>query len=468
MKLPIFAAAIAILSTGTRAQDDPCIVCPGGINVDGDTETENGNTCGGIQSDAAKFNADDAICDRIKGFEELCCGGSVETTVASVVEPTEAAKATTEAAVTEAPVVTTETPVATTETPESDKCSVCPNGITVDADVPTEGNNDCGGIQAAAARFDADDDICSRIKSFESTCCPDNAPTTVSAMGTTETGSTAAAVAGSTAAAVSTAAAGAGSTAAAVVANATVAAVVGSTVAGQSTEAAVSTALPGSSCVVCSGGITAPSTLETVPGKTCADLLPDAARQEAGDGICELIQQSEERCCPVGGFVACSVCAGGLTVSGATLVEGDITCDDIIEDAPLVQESSDACTEKKAFEDTCCPAIITPTTTVAATSANLTEVASTAAASTVASTSATVSATEVSTTTAAASMTNSTITASTPAVVTVPPTGNENLPPSSSTSEFSSLYDSSTGFSVSTNPRYAFTSVAIVGYIMFL
>jgi hypothetical protein len=38
----------------------------------------------------------------------------------------------------------------------------------------------------------------------------------------------------------------------------------------------------------------------TVPGKTCADLLPDAAQQEAGDGICELIQQSEGTCCPVG------------------------------------------------------------------------------------------------------------------------------------------------------------------------
>ena len=201
MKLPIFAAAIAILSTGIRAQDDKCIVCSGGINVDGDTPTENGFTCGNIQSDAAQFDADDAICDRIKGFEELCCGGTTDTTV----EPTEAAEATNETAVTDATAeVTTESPVVTTAAPDADtSCSVCPNGITVDADVPTEGKNDCGGIHAAAAGFDADEDICSRIKSFESTCCPD-VPTTVSAIGTTETGSTAAAVAGSTAAAVST------------------------------------------------------------------------------------------------------------------------------------------------------------------------------------------------------------------------------------------------------------------------
>ena len=461
MKLPIvFAAAVAILSTCVSAQER-CEVCPGGINVDGGTETENGNTCGTIQSDAARFDTDDPICDRIKGFEELCCGnGAVQTTVANVVEATEAAAVVTDAPV---PVEATETPVETTETPEADTtCSVCPNGITVDADTPTEGKNVCGGIQAAAAQFDADDGICERIKSFESTCCPEVPPTTVPAIVTT-----AAAVAESTAAAVEGSTVAGQSTEAAVT---TAAAAAGSTVAAETTEAAVpvTTALPGSSCVVCPGGITAPSTLETVPSKTCADLLPDAARQEAGDGICELIQQSEETCCPTGGFIACSVCAGGLTVSGATLVEGDITCDDVIGDAPTIPESSDVCTTKKGYEDTCCPAIITPTTTVAATEVATTTAAA-AAASTVASTSSTVSATEASTTTSTAaadvSMTNSTITEPTPAVEPKSPVGSEE---ESTISGFQALYDSSTGFSVSANPRYAFASIVIVGvYTMF-
>jgi hypothetical protein len=183
----------AFLLIGTVAvfisAQEPCIVCPGGINVDGNTETENGNTCGTIAADAAQFDAENEICDLIKGFEELCCGvGAVE--------------------VTDAPEEMTETPEETTEMPEADTtCSVCPNGITVAADTPTEGNNVCGGIQAAAAQFDVDDDICDRIKSFESTCCPEVPPTIVPAIGATETASTAAASAGSTVAGQSTEAA---------------------------------------------------------------------------------------------------------------------------------------------------------------------------------------------------------------------------------------------------------------------
>jgi len=470
MKFPIFAAAAAIL-TGIHAQES-CSVCPGGINVDADTETENGYTCGNIQSDAARFDADDDICDRIKGFEELCCGGTTEST-ASVLETTEAVDA-------------------TTETPESDTtCSVCPNGITVDADTETEGNNVCGTITADAARFEADDNTCGRIKAFESTCCPD-VPTTVAAI-STETGST-------TSAAVTSS-----STAEAVVIS-TAAAVVSSTVVVAPAEVVLTTAVSGSSCVVCPGGITAPLTVPTVAGKTCADLLPDAAEHENGDALCDIIKQSEDICCPVGGFVGCSVCAGGLTVSGATLILGDMTCDDIMMDAADVPESSDVCAQAKGFEDTCCPAIIMPTTstevtTTAATDAttvsaadasssttvasvstttasfdfdltttNSTEVTATAAANTIAvsaaeATSSTIAA-SVSSTTASfdfdLNMTNSPTKAPTPADITMPPIGNENLASSNTITEFNEVYDPSTGFSVSVKPGSTLASIVIV------
>lgn len=434
MKFPVIATAAAIL-TGIHAQES-CSVCPGGINVDPDTETENGNTCGNIQSDAARFDAEDNICDRIKGFEELCCGDAMDAT--------------------------TETPV---ETPESDAtCSVCPNGITVDADTETEGNNVCGTIQADAARFEADDNICGRIKAFESTCCPD-VPTTVAAISTTETGST-------TAAAVTS------GSAAAVVVNSTAAAVVSSTVFIASTEAIFTTAVSGSSCVVCPGGITAPLTLSTVAGKTCADLLPDAAEHENGDALCEIIKQSEDICCPDGGFVGCSVCDGGITVSGATLVLGDKTCDDIMMDVAEVPESSNACAQAKGHEDTCCPAIITTTTStdaVANTTAVITTTTSTEATATAAANTTNVSAGEATSSTTVASvssttavfdfdlnMTNSPTKAPAPVVITMPPIDNENLPPSTTISGFNEVYDPSRGFSISVKPGSMFASIVIV------
>lgn len=434
MKFSIFAVA-AILSTGAHAQE-PCSVCPGGINVAANTPTVGGNTCRTIQADAARYDASSSTCNSIKFYEGLCCGGTTESTVSAVEETTAAAAAA---------VVTTEAP-GTTEAPATDAttCSPCPNGITVPPGTITEGTRICGNIQSDAAMFGADDIICSVIKAFESTCCPD-VPATE--------------------AAATTPAAVAGSTTADAVADSTDAAIVSSTVAVSSTQAvfAPTTAVSGSSCVVCPGGITAPANVPTVPGKTCADLLPDAAQQEAGDGICELIQQSEGTCCPVGDFVACSVCAGGLTASGATLLVGDITCDDIIADAAEVSESSDVCTQVKGFENTCCPAVIASTTEATTTPAAATTTVTAAEAGT------STAAASVSSTTASfdydLNMTKTPTKAPTPTIATMAPVGNENLPLSNSTtiSGFNELYDPSAGFSVSVMPRFALSSIVIAG-----
>jgi hypothetical protein len=197
-------------------------------------------------------------------------------------------------------------------------------------------------------------------------------------------------------------------------------------------------------------------------------LLPDAAQQEAGDGICELIQQSEGTCCPVGDFVACSVCAGGLTASGATLLVGDITCDDIIADAAEVSESSDVCTQVKGFENTCCPAVIASTTEATTTPAAATTTVTAAEAGTSTAASVTAAA-SVSSTTASfdfdLNMTKTPTKAPTPTIATMAPVGNENLPLSNSTtiSGFNELYDPSAGFSVSVMPRFALSSIVIAG-----
>lgn len=373
MKFPIIATAAAIL-TGIHAEE--CSVCPGGINVDPGTETENGNTCGNIQSDAARFDADDGICDRIKGFEELCCGGDMGTT-------------------TEIPVM---------EGPESDTtCSACPNGITVDADTETEGNNVCGTIQADAARFEADDNICGRIKSFEDTCCPDVA-TTVAAISTTETGST-------TAAAVATS-----SSAAAVVVNSTAAAVANSTVFAASTEAILTTTGSGSSCVVCPGGITAPLTLATVAGKTCADLLPDAAGHENGDALCEIIKQSEDICCPAVITTSTSTEAAAIAAANTTTT------------------TSTEATSVSAGEATSSTIVASVSSTTAAFDFDL-------------------------------NMTSSPTKAPAPVVTTMPPIENEN-PPSSMISGFSEVYDPSGGYSVSVKPSSMFASIFIVSVMV--
>ena len=372
MNFSLFVAAAFILSTGTHAQE-PCSVCPDGIYVDADTPTENGYVCGTIQSDAADYDADDRICQRIKGFEETCCSGVTEPITEDDLDTTEEAVA----VATEFP-LTTDVPeiVEAQEQEETGVCSVCPQGINVDPDTATEGNNVCGTIQTDAARFDADDNICSRIKAFEATCCP-TAVTTVASIdetdAATETTLTNSTVAGAEAEVADN------EEVAYVDVNATIA----------SDETMLTTAVPGS-CIVCPGGITAPGTIQTGAGKTCGDLLSDAALQVDGDGVCEFIQQSEDICCPEGGFAPCSFCTSGITASGATLLIGDITCDDMIADATQIQDSSDICNQVKGFEGTCCPTIVesttAATTTTAATNTPSTETNSTVEAVSVTST----------------------------------------------------------------------------------
>eukprot|EP00985_Skeletonema_marinoi_P005251 scaffold2273_cov195-Skeletonema_marinoi.AAC.2 len=143
------AAAAAILTTGVNAQQDgdgPCNPCPGGITADPDTETIPGRTCGGVQEDASRFDADSNVCKMITDdSKEKCCPGDVVT-----IDEDE-------------------------DEDEVSACSVCPGGLTVpgDTEIPNTRGITCGEMMNDAETTEEESNMCTQMKGSEETCCPE-------------------------------------------------------------------------------------------------------------------------------------------------------------------------------------------------------------------------------------------------------------------------------------------------------
>ena len=137
------------------------------------------------------------------------------------------------------------------------------------------------------------------------------------------------------------------------------------------------------SCAVCSKGLTvAPSTIVGTDGKTCSDLVNDAATVEQGSFACTQMEAATPTCCGGGEQaveetvvvstsspsaappVSCSVCSEGLTVPPSTTVgTADKTCGDLLNDAADVEEGSLQCIAMEVAVPTCCEKVITSSPT---------------------------------------------------------------------------------------------------------
>ncbi len=123
-------------------------------------------------------------------------------------------------------------------------------------------------------------------------------------------------------------------------------------------------------CNPCPGGITVDPDTETVPGRTCGGLEDDTDGIPATANVCDLITADAIKfCCPPPEPepepTACSVCPDGIPDENLDIstVQGK-TCEDLLTDAPRQTEGSGICNVMKNSEDICCPFVAT---TVAAT-----------------------------------------------------------------------------------------------------
>src|SRR5210317_2103721 len=138
-------------------------------------------------------------------------------------------------------------------------------------------------------------------------------------------------------------------------------------------------------CNPCPDGIPqANLNLQTIPGKTCADLKTDPAKDNilANSQICNRMKDSEETCCPEGGeesivttvtpteaaSTECSVCSGRVIPpenENIPITSGGKTCSDLLIDKlnPNFAEGTGVCNAMKESEERCCPDVVVVTTT---------------------------------------------------------------------------------------------------------
>jgi hypothetical protein len=146
-------------------------------------------------------------------------------------------------------------------------------------------------------------------------------------------------------------------------------------------------------CNPCPDGIPqANLNLQTIPGKTCADLKTDAVALNipANDPSCNRMKESEETCCPEGGeegsivttvapivttatpteaaSTECSVCSGRVIPpenENIPITSNGKTCSDLLIDKfnPNFAEGTDVCNKMKESEERCCPDAVVVTTT---------------------------------------------------------------------------------------------------------
>ena len=192
------------------------------------------------------------------------------------------------------------------------RCIPCPDGITVEPDTQTIQGRTCGNVNIDACPIPADNDVCQQITdTAREKCCPTIIPTEFSA------------------------------------------------------------------CSVCSGGLTVPENTQipNTQGITCGKMMEDAKETEEGSNRCNQMKNSEGTCCPEipAEPTTCSICPKGIPTENVDIqtVPGK-TCKDLLTDAPNHLEGSNICNAMKNSEEICCPFVETGTPTALPTAAVVT------------------------------------------------------------------------------------------------
>lgn len=116
---------------------------------------------------------------------------------------------------------------------------------------------------------------------------------------------------------------------------------------------------PDSPCQVCVDGLTVEETVSLGGGRTCGGLLVDAAMEEEGSRTCDAMKGSESTCCPVTADNPCPFCAtDGVTATDGNT--GNVNCAELVSEALVIEQDTTACALIQDAEATCCPVITTP------------------------------------------------------------------------------------------------------------
>lgn len=225
--------------------------------------------------------------------------------------------------------------------PSANPCAVCADGITVDGTTPIFDGavKTCADVIIDALTFDESSETCAQMKSAELNCCPEsvvNATTIAPSSAVNETESVAPTITPS----------------------------LNATAAGTNETVANVTA----TCEVCPDGITADESIVIGEGKTCGNLIADAALTDANDVGCSMMQDAQLTCCPTPADDPCAVCPDGITVEETTEITAVKTCADLLVDALNTENESDICSGMKEIaEPICCPEVTNTTAPSSAT-----------------------------------------------------------------------------------------------------
>ena len=113
-------------------------------------------------------------------------------------------------------------------------------------------------------------------------------------------------------------------------------------------------------CTVCANGISADDTVTLSDGTSCAAAVENALLVESTSAACIVNKEAEATCCPPDVVNPCLVCPGGIKVDNTTTPSEGVSCQEVVEEALLVETDSTVCPVMKAAEATCCPAVLNP------------------------------------------------------------------------------------------------------------
>jgi len=303
-----------------ESPDDPCVLCPDGFLVDGATELRFDETCDSLREAASKVDATSGTCASMRGAESICC--PTEATQADVPCPVcpdgmtvsgftslgedrtcgglmEDAREIEEGSrdcknMLDAMEVCCPPP----------SCSVCPDGLTVDADTETgKGKDTCEDLMEDAADEDEGSGRCAEMKVYRSICCPSPVETTCPIC----TGGLAVDDATPIMDGISCAT---------LLSDAKTTDEAGERCTKMKEMEMVCCPTPAESpCSVCSGGITVEEDVGIGQGRTCGGMMVDSTSVEEGSDMCVAMKTSEMTCCPEDATVVDDSTETGTTVA---------------------------------------------------------------------------------------------------------------------------------------------------------
>ena len=328
----------------------------------GETPVENsgGESCGTLLQYAPSLDADEFFCDVAKGAEPVCCPVDKVDGGEDATSPQPSPK------VTPAPV----------DTGATGGCSVCPGGLTVDADtvIPFEEANGakCGQMINFSQNPNLSEEDCAEMKAAEAICCPvDGADDTTSQPSSKVTPAPVVQTEDTPAPVVQTEVTPApvipaeDTPAPVVQTDITPAPVVQTEITPAPVVQTDITPAPvlqtETGCSFCTEGLTVEEDtvipFEEANGANCGDALGYSQNPNLSEQACSEMILAEAICCPVATENPCTVCEGATIDDTQTAGESGRTCSALVAEAAVYDAESEQCADSKGLiEAGCCPA----------------------------------------------------------------------------------------------------------------